>query len=853
MFSDLSLQPVYMTGDSNVSTEFYEPVLKQAISFDRTSAYFSARALSTYAEGLCYFGERGNIYRLIISKDISEDDYNEIKKGYSLKKAIVDDLLDSLKETLTCHEERNLSNLAFFIAKGYVEIKFAFKKSGIFHDKCGILTDAAGNIICFRGSNNETYAAINRNYETLQLTCSWLDQDGFYLRGIKKSQEEFDLLWNNKKADIMVLPAEKVIIDEILKYDKGDVIMEDCFLEKNAIILDYVNQLVLHYNTPSLDWLTEKTFYKSRLKYKVEKIEPGKAFFRSDLVYSDFIKIDELLSNRVPPLGVAYFSSKRLKDFIEARNLYIEKRASLGIELKTDATRLQERYLKFKAIVESKMVRKLRDKQMQDAFFMFAMSRSANFSVPGSGKTSSALAVYAFLKANDLVKRIVMIGPKNAFGSWIDEFVACFGQNEKLYYFSIQDPRWKNISERKFVLKYDIEKYNLLLFNYESVENYIDELSHIISNQSLLVFDEVHKVKAIGGQRANAALQVSKNAGFTIAMTGTPIPNSYVDIYNMLHILYRDEYKEFFGFDIPLLKDPLPTEMDIINQRIQPFFCRTTKQELHVPEANKDIISTVTVTDKEQALFDIVSKKYRDNKLALFIRLLQLESNPKMLLETLDLSAFSSILDVTDNIDDIDFVDYSEDVKELIYNIEITTKKQECMNLVERIVNEGKTVIVWCIFIDSIKSIWNELSDRGLKAEYIIGEVELEDRNKIINDFKSGHFQVLITNPHTLAESVSLHTVCHDAIYFEYSYNLVHLLQSKDRIHRLGLPEKQYTQYYFMQDYFRLDDADYSMDNNVYQRLLLKEKLMLDAIDNQELEPVYTPEEDLKIIFKGLL
>ena len=49
---------------------------------------------------------------------------------------------------------------------------------------------------------------------------------------------------------------------------------------------------------------------------------------------------------------------------------------------------------------------------------------------------------------------------------------------------------------------------------------------------------------------------------------------------------------------------------------------------------------------------------------------------------------------------------------------------------------------------------------------------------------------MLLTNPHTLAESVSLHSVCHDAVYFEYSYNLVHPLQSKDRIHRLGLPKE---------------------------------------------------------------
>ena len=48
--------------------------------------------------------------------------------------------------------------------------------------------------------------------------------------------------------------------------------------------------------------------------------------------------------------------------------------------------------------------------------------------------------------------------------------------------------------------------------------------------------------------------------------------------------------------------------------------------------------------------------------------------------------------------------------------------------------------------------------------------------------------KVIITNPHTLAESVSLHKSCHDAVYVELNFNLSQYLQSRDRIHRLGIP-----------------------------------------------------------------
>lgn len=627
-------------------------------------------------------------------------------------------------------------------------------------------------------------------------------------------------------------------------------------MNDNTAFLDYDEEkLVLIVSKDVIEKLTKSTFYKIRLKSKISEIdeEKGMFYFRDSLVYVDFIKINEQLEAKLPSLGINYSSTQRLNKFIEERNLHIQKRAKLGIELKTDAENLADRYLKYKEIVDAGMSRTLRDKQMQDSFFMAAMTKSGNFSVPGSGKTSSALGVYCFLKSKGLVDKIVMIGPKNAFGSWIDEFKICFDGKEKLHCFNIQDPSYHSAKERKYGLAFESAGTNLYLFNYESLHTFEAEISKIVCDKALLVFDEVHKVKRIDGQYANAALKISSNAKHIIAMTGTPIPNAYIDLYNLLHILYNDEYKEFFNFDTNYLRDPSYDEIELINDKIQPFFCRTTKRELQVPDANEDDIVKISATKEEQELFDVICKKYANNKLALFIRILQIESNPRMLLRSVDLSEFRSMLDINDDIDKIGFIDAEDEVKELVESIKITSKKQRCIEQAKSLVQENKKVIIWCVFKDSIRSIEELLKVNGINAKCIYGEVPLEERLTLIDNFKNGKFDVLITNPHTLAESVSLHSVCHDAVYYEYSYNLVHLLQSKDRIHRLGLPSDQYTQYYFLQSVFdNYDGEEFSMDNNVYNRLKEKEQTMLDAIDNHELEPVYTPEEDLNIIFRQL-
>ncbi|MFW0911929.1 phospholipase D-like domain-containing protein [Bacillus altitudinis] len=59
------------------------------------------------------------------------------------------------------------------IAQGVIDIKVGFTHSGIFHSKYGICEDANGNLIYFNGSNNETAAAIAKNYEAFDVTASW--------------------------------------------------------------------------------------------------------------------------------------------------------------------------------------------------------------------------------------------------------------------------------------------------------------------------------------------------------------------------------------------------------------------------------------------------------------------------------------------------------------------------------------------------------------------------------------------------------------------------------------------------------------------------------------------------------
>ncbi|SUO03198.1 ATP-dependent RNA helicase [Faecalicoccus pleomorphus] len=851
MFKDKEWIPVYNSYTNDIVKSFYIPIFEEAISCKRASGYFSAKALASYAKGLEKFKKNKGTYKLIVSYQLSEEDYQEILLGHTLKEAIVNEIINSLDETTINEDElKNISNLAYLIAIGVIEIKIAFTKKGIFHDKFMIFTDSNGNKIYAQGSNNETYAAIDANYESFNITCSWLSSTFDYQKIIIQ-EKTFDEIWNNKKKGIYSSFLPDAVRNKILSFNNGKIIYDPIYLKRNTLIFDMVNEkYVIANNLNDKASLVKKALYKIHLKKFIANYSEDFITLNKDDSIEYVKNAFNIFKTYSSQLDFKVIMSDRLKKYLEEKELFIQNRYRLGASIKRHDEIVQEPFENFKSRITPLFSRQLREKQLWDAFFMYSMKKSSNFSVPGSGKTSSVLGVFAYLNFEKIVDRILMIGPKNSFISWRDEFKACFEDNIPLKCLSIDNPELYSSQKKKEALKKSSSrKVNLILVNYEIVQTLHDELKEIASSKTLLVFDEVHKIKGIDGKYANACLSISKGANYVITLTGTPIPNSYLDIYNNLNLLFPNDYMNFFGFTPKQLKNPDLSLIEEINDKINPFFCRTTKEQLRVPPCNKDIIIEIEGTSAESQILDILKDKYRKNQFGLVIRLLQLESNPKMLLDKIDLSDFQDILSFDETIQSFDYVDYSEDIKELIDSIDETSKFKATVDLASELVSQGKSVIIWCIFRNSISRLKSHLAICGINAEEITGSTSSEERETIIQNFKSKDIDVLITNPHTLAESVSLHQNCHDAIYFEYSYNLVHLLQSKDRIHRLGLKKGTYTQYYFMETIY----DNYSLDKRIYRRLLDKEENMLEAIERNVLENVYATNDDVTFVLGDLL
>lgn len=566
-----------------------------------------------------------------------------------------------------------------------------------------------------------------------------------------------------------------------------------------------------------------------------------KRIFKADLTYVSLLSLIEKLNHKLKRKDLpTVITSSQVDQFITAKQYHIKEQSDAGLTIKNLDPRWQADFEQFKKIVAKEITRPLKPEQEKASFFLATMKKAANFSVPGAGKTAMMYGTFAYLSSPEInqVDKLLVISPLNAFAAWKNEFTAVFGPKRKLSYLNLRDPR---LSNDQGAIKRAWVRANVITINYESLKGNLRVINELLDSRTMLVFDEVHRIKGINGQRAKAALHLNQAPYYRYVLTGTPIPNGYRDVYNFLHLMYPDEYNSFFNWSVNDLERIDP---DIVNQKLAPFFWRTNKEDLHVPKPDDDIIQSVEPSTGQERLAEAIYEN-ENGSLATFVRLLQASTNPELLKYNLNYRDL--------NLLDSDSAKWHHHQKKLAkenissgkpyrkYDLaSIPTPKFDLgIELVKKLTGQGKKVLVWAMFVGTMEKIAATLNRQGIKTTLIYGATPKEDRESMIDEFRSGDVQVLVTNPNTLGESISLHQTVHDAIYFEYNFNLTFMLQSRDRINRLGLPADQYTRYYYLMTKGDRAHAGF-IDARVYQRLKEKEQIMLDAIDGKFLVPEYT-------------
>ncbi|WBB77755.1 DEAD/DEAH box helicase [Micromonospora sp. WMMD882] len=486
--------------------------------------------------------------------------------------------------------------------------------------------------------------------------------------------------------------------------------------------------------------------------------------------------------------------------------------------------------------------RELRSFQLENLALIRQLPHGADFSVPGAGKTTVALANHTLARAQGEVEQLLVIAPLAAFEAWREDTAACFERPPGITIHRGASP----IASSVEVL---ITNYNRVASDYDRIREYVGR------RPTHVVLDEAHRVKRGElGVHGRAVLDLAYAARRRDILTGTPAPQGAFDLIALMRFLYPGQdhkilpasaYNERAGRDDDVLRET--------SAAIQRYFVRTPKSRLGLPGTTFDVV-TRPMSPIQQAIYDALLGRYRgefeldrparrqfDRLGRVVMYLLEAATNPMLLVAG------------SDEADERGFMHPplalkgGEPLAELLAryrDYEVPWKYQHVEALAEQARERGEKVVVWSTFVRNIRSLATHLS-RYCPA-IVHGGVPTQDNapvGALTREAELDRFRhdpdchVLLANPAACGEGISLHHWCHHAIYLDRTFNAGHYLQSQDRIHRLGLDQNVLTR-------FTLLLSQESIDETVNSRLREKIVALSALMNDRGLVRVALPEPD---------
>jgi SNF2 family DNA or RNA helicase len=532
-----------------------------------------------------------------------------------------------------------------------------------------------------------------------------------------------------------------------------------------------------------------------------------------------------LLDRLVPYLQKNRVDVELAPNAQEILNERLERRASAAMcataGLRFKQGEFEENQFKtFREFLSRNIQRQLKPHQVKAAYHAYIVGKAANFSVPGSGKTSVVLSVFEKLRNEGKIDFLFVVGPASSFGPWKFEFQHTLGRSPNPVILAGMD-KGLRLQEYSSRLAEDADLYLTTFHTLMNDQKEVEKFLFTHGTRALLVVDEAHYMKKLSGEWSSALLRISKNCNHRMILTGTPMPHSFSDLFNLFDFLWDDlspldERTKMTIMDSETKGDDKKAR-DLIEQKIGGLFYRVRKIDLGLLPQDFHNPIQVALNPLEAEVYRLLSSRIHELSEQDYTHNFETLTRLRRARMTRMRQAASYVpLLRTAIADDDEQLTTYEPLAELVANYSAHEKPSKASYLLKYITEltaRGEKVLVWTNFIGTLHFLLDEVRSLGVSAKAIYGaipvehsgEADIDTREKIREEFVNGDLQVLIAIPAACAESISLHTGCQHAFYYDLNYNCAQYLQSLDRIHRVGGSESRIANYYFLQGVGTLD------------------------------------------------
>ena len=385
----------------------------------------------------------------------------------------------------------------------------------------------------------------------------------------------------------------------------------------------------------------------------------------------------------------------------------------------------------------------------------------------GLGKTKQSIDI-AVSRRHLMKYTLIVCGVNSVKYNWVKEVAT--HSSEKAYVLGARTDakgrtRDGGIKERIADLENGVDAF-FLITNIETLRN--KDVQAMLERMTtsgevgMVIIDEVHKCKNAQSQQGKAIACLKSR--YKLALTGTPIMNSPLDVYNVMKWLevernsfyaFRSRYCTmggYGGYEVVGYKN-----MDELRNRFSRVMLRRKKDEvLNLPPKIRSV-EYVDMTDGQAKLYRDVQRMLRDS-----LKEIELSDNPlAMLIRLRQVTAHTSIL--------------SDTVKE-------SAKLDRLKEIVEELTDSGKKAVIFSNWEEVTSIVRDEL--KQYNPAYITGKVA--DRQTQVETFQTdANCKVIIGTIGAMGTGLTL-TAATTVIFLDKPWNMANVEQAEDRAHRIG-------------------------------------------------------------------
>lgn len=413
----------------------------------------------------------------------------------------------------------------------------------------------------------------------------------------------------------------------------------------------------------------------------------------------------------------------------------------------------------------------------------------------GLGKTVQIISVIAESWSRKLLKRALIVVPNSLIENWKREFESFFPEITPFVHAGeVRDGLAESISEHSVILV----PYSLLA---KDIEMLVD------LEFDLLVFDEASLLKNPDSARTKAAHRLNRKV--TIAMTGTPVENSLIDVWSILNITNPDYLEPLHEFKRLYTAKTVATNLDkdlsVLNARIKEVMLRRMKKDIlkDLPE-KLDIHQALVLSTGEKAKYEKLKESIRGAApgqiLKEITRLRQFTSHP-ILLEDFDRLEIPALKELTKD----------------------SSKLERLFELLDEIESRQEKVLIFCNYVQMISLLQHLIMKRyEITAYKIDGSVPMTERQISIDNFSSQTgFSAMVLNPTTAGMGLNI-TAANHVVHYSRQWNPALEIQATARAFRNGQTREVNVYYLYYVD---------TIEEIIDQRLRQKHELSSSVIE----------------------